>query len=250
MPTSLNFPKPLIGVLLAGIAYFGIRSLSATHQSGGDGSSFLPGAPDTEPVPAINTRSTIRTKNNVVSRTSSTPLPASRSFPLKAGSKGKLVADLQKALGIKADGIFGKQTAAALNARYHVTTVSEQQYLSMVPNSGNLVATQTGQPQRGQIVVCIETYLLPIGLKVPAGFPLGYATGRFNTETDLVTVRSIEITCAIDATNSHCPEYLKRYHRQRFTYWTTGHSYRLFTSIQAAMNTYPQLYITTGFIKP
>lgn len=55
------------------------------------------------------------------------PPPATNSsFPLRNGSRNSYVTDLQKALGISADGIFGTQTEQALKNAAGVSAIKDQ----------------------------------------------------------------------------------------------------------------------------
>lgn len=53
-------------------------------------------------------------------------------FPLKKGDRGEEVRQLQEALGISADGIFGSQTEAKVLERLGTSTVSKSQFNSLV----------------------------------------------------------------------------------------------------------------------
>jgi peptidoglycan hydrolase-like protein with peptidoglycan-binding domain len=65
------------------------------------------------PAPPVTPeKSTITTTTQTTTQTSS----GNTEIPLKKGSKGKYVQDVQKALGITADGDFGKNTDAAVRA--------------------------------------------------------------------------------------------------------------------------------------
>lgn len=54
------------------------------------------------------------------------PPVTNSSFPLRVGSRNSYVTDLQKALGITADGIFGSQTETALRAAAGVTAIKDE----------------------------------------------------------------------------------------------------------------------------
>jgi peptidoglycan hydrolase-like protein with peptidoglycan-binding domain len=54
------------------------------------------------------------------------PAIAASVYPLKIGSRGKEVQQLQQKLGIKADGIFGKMTEASLVAQFAMKQIPNQ----------------------------------------------------------------------------------------------------------------------------
>ncbi len=54
------------------------------------------------------------------------PPPANSSFPLRIGSRNSYVTDLQKALGIAADGIFGAQTEQALKNAAGISAIKDE----------------------------------------------------------------------------------------------------------------------------
>lgn len=56
----------------------------------------------------------------------SPPVPANSSFPLRIGSRNSYVTELQKALGIAADGIFGSQTEQALKNAAGISAIRDE----------------------------------------------------------------------------------------------------------------------------
>ena len=57
-----------------------------------------------------------------------------KDFPIKFGSRGPLVVELQKALGVAADGIFGSNTLNALKQKANVSEIKDAAELGRVKN--------------------------------------------------------------------------------------------------------------------
>lgn len=69
----------------------------------------------------------LRSANKTPIKTGTTKPPIATSvYPLKIGSRGKEVQQLQQKLGIKADGIFGKMTEASLVAQFAMKQIPNQ----------------------------------------------------------------------------------------------------------------------------
>lgn len=72
------------------------------------------------------------------------PSVGNPNFPLQNGSRNALVNQLQTALGVTSDGIFGPQTLAALQSQFGISAVPDQNTLTAIINSAgnNGVATR------------------------------------------------------------------------------------------------------------
>lgn len=73
---------------------------------------------------------------------------SSGSYPLMQGSNNALVKQLQTALGVTADGIFGANTLAALKAQYGVTSV---------PNAATLASITGGTASASQATLAAQS---------------------------------------------------------------------------------------------
>ena len=78
------------------------------------------------------------------------PPGGSGDWPLKQGSEGRWVTDLQTHLGIAADGIFGPDTEAALVAETGSTEISAEAYRDLLGLS-TTPGVDPGEPQRGSL---------------------------------------------------------------------------------------------------
>lgn len=64
-----------------------------------------------------------------------TPKGAAGVFPLQQGSRNSQVTQLQKALGVTADGIFGPVTGGSLQSQYGLSSIPDQKTLSVILNA-------------------------------------------------------------------------------------------------------------------
>lgn len=238
MATSPSISKPLVGLLLAGLTYIGIRSLGSQRAT-----SQVPVV--TQPEPNALPPVTPSIVKSVPTKKVSQDV-----FPLQLGSRNTMVTALQKSLGVSPTGYFGSKTLAALKAKYNIVSVSKEYFASITAGPAASAATAASQPQKGQWVISSVPYKLPVGVTVPAGFLLGYATGKFNTTADLVTPVTLEVTCLIDGRQPGCPEYLKQYHGKRLTYWVRKQDCKLFYFATTVFVAYPNLKVSSTFIRP
>lgn len=101
-------------------------------------------APQTQ---ANTTTTTTTTKN--------TSKPLDNNIILKIGSKGAEVVQLQKYLGVSADGIFGPLTQTALKNAIGVIQASINQYLNSMQS---MAAAKASQSQKNEV-----TFKYPVG---------------------------------------------------------------------------------------
>lgn len=88
--------------------------------------------------------------SRIISTGTSTQVVSS-AFPMKTGSRGDKVAQLQRKLGLKADGKFGIKTAAALKAKYRVTMIVNEAQFNQIINTASVIpviASQGAFPMR------------------------------------------------------------------------------------------------------
>lgn len=122
---------------------------------------------------AIKTNS-VTLPTNTSSYTPSKPKPSSSSsgssgFPLKKGSRGTLVTNLQNALIKKygatilpkygADGDFGSETYNALLAKGHPTVIDEDAFTKIVLGTGTSSSTSSGQSSTTQTASTISYHI-------------------------------------------------------------------------------------------
>lgn len=70
--------------------------------------------------------------DTLASKTKVTTIPPAPDFPIQQGSKGEKVKEVQRAIGVTADGVFGPKTEAALVAKAGMRVVSSQKELDQI----------------------------------------------------------------------------------------------------------------------
>lgn len=141
MSTLSRIPKPFIAAVLAGVTYVGVKHYLIKQRNASAIPASVPAA-NNEPVPP--SKPVVRTVKPVVP-----VITTSKGFPLAAGSRGSEVKELQRALGVSADGIFGKQTLAALKAKYNIVSVSKEYYPVIISAGAKEASLKTSQPVKG-----------------------------------------------------------------------------------------------------
>ncbi|MGQ2982129.1 peptidoglycan-binding domain-containing protein [Flavobacterium sp.] len=111
-----NDKTPMIvgGIALAAVAAFVLTKKKDSQPT------FDPGQVAPEPTPVVN-----------VPVTQPVAISLNKNLLLKNGSKGSEVKELQKLLGISADGVFGAQTEAALYAKKGVKQITLNEYANV-----------------------------------------------------------------------------------------------------------------------
>ncbi len=129
--------------------------------------------------------------------------PADSIYPLKKGSNNSKVTELQKLLGVAADGIFGSQTEAALVAKAGMTSVSNasefDQVKKAVNNAVNLQRAQdmvtkfkTGLYSIMAIVPSVYNQVIEdyAGALTTTGKALQMKAGKYVSKTDYLLVKT------------------------------------------------------------
>ena len=109
-------------------------------------------------------------KPTTSSKTPQPSAPVSSSFPLVVGSRGELVKQLQKVLGVTADGIFGEKTKAALITNFAIEKVPATATLQRI-----LAGTQPSQPQGSPSTVQPQ---YPVGQMILAMYQPNTVNGK------------------------------------------------------------------------
>jgi peptidoglycan hydrolase-like protein with peptidoglycan-binding domain len=126
-PKSRDEKPTVIYILYAAAAYFGIQMLT---RSKAVAASVVSLPQQRESIPVAQTTP----PNQAAAPAGRKQSPwTTESFPLKRGMKGGHVAELQRKLGISADGVFGAKTEAAVLAKQGTRTVTKEQFNQMMP---------------------------------------------------------------------------------------------------------------------
>lgn len=129
-------------------------------------------------------------------------IPASSSFPLKKGSKNSKVAELQKLIGVAADGVFGSQTEAALVAKAGITSVSNQAELDKLKKTAtNAINSSRGSELLTQfltgkysIMALVPSVYIQVvedyaGALNPTGKGISFKAGKYVSKDDYKLVK-------------------------------------------------------------
>ena len=134
-------------IVYAAAAYFGLQYLFKPKRA----TATVVALPTTKEVVADEREANTTVNPIVVPSQSSGTMYTTESFPLRRGMRGQRVQALQQKLGVKADGIFGSETQAALFKQFGITTVTASQYPSIMLSK--LKATsQAVQTSRGLVL--------------------------------------------------------------------------------------------------
>lgn len=121
-------------LLYGGVALAGVAGIIALVSNSGNGKKL---GTETFPVPETTpTPTPTPTQNNTHSIPA--PVPAlNKNLVLAQGSRGQEVVQLQKLLGITADGVFGPNTEAALKAKKGVIKITLNQFATAANVNNN-----------------------------------------------------------------------------------------------------------------
>lgn len=128
-------------LLYGGVALAGIAGIIALVSSGGSPKKLGEGTFEEPVKPNTPTPTPSNTSGNSTSYTPpapAAPVALNKNLVLRIGSKGNEVKELQKLLGITADGIFGSQTQAALISKKGVSEITLTKFAT-TPNVNNNV---------------------------------------------------------------------------------------------------------------
>lgn len=127
--------KPLELAAVIGVGILGYRYLAKNHAQTPD---FLPDTTfESDPTVTQSPGTATTTKPATTSSSAVTG-----TFPLKRGSKGEYVRQLQVHLGVSADAIFGPITESALLSRYGVKQIDSLTQLQKILSGANAQTTK------------------------------------------------------------------------------------------------------------
>lgn len=123
-------------VLTIGLPIVGVIGLIIWVKKGNRSAGVAPNAVDNKPAALIPP-----------------PAPKNSSFPLRNGSRNSYVTQLQQALGISADGIFGTQTENALRSAAGITSIRDEKefndVLAKIKGTTSAFTDREGKLARG-----------------------------------------------------------------------------------------------------
>lgn len=124
------------------------------------------------------------------------------SFPLKQGSNNGYVKQLQQALLIPVDGIFGPQTLNALQSKYGKTTVATQNDLNMIIKQATSNQFDAAAANRGLALSLTNSYSLGgYNMKINSDYLADQVTEERDTGNMLPTGMAMQLVGGVTYNN-------------------------------------------------